>query len=279
MKDRNFVINGDICWSIDSNTVKTMPNAYLVCVEGKSEGVYPRLPKRYANLPLFDYRNKLIIPGLVDLHTHAPQFAFRGLGMDLELLDWLKTRAYPEEIKYENIRYARKAYTMFIDHLKRGPNTRIIIYSTIHVPATMLLMDMLEDSGLVSMSGKVNMDRNCPEKLREKDMVASLIATRTWLDECSARKYSRTKPILTPRFIPSCSDNLMRGLGVLSREFDLPVQSHLSENRKEVEWVRQLCPQSYNYAAAYSDFGLLGSKTTMAHCVWLDDKEISLAEK
>ena len=283
MQKGSFAIQGDICWSKDPRALNTMPDSFLICVEGKSAGVFSRLPEQYAGLPLFNRRGKLVIPGLVDLHAHAPQFAFRGLGMDLELLDWLASHAFPEEAKYQDIDYARKAYSLLIDHLKRGPNTRVVIYATIHVAATITLMDMLEESGLVCMVGKVNMDRNSPDDLREQSAAASLSATREWLNLCAGRQYSATRPILTPRFIPSCTDDLMRGLGALRREQNLPVQSHLSENRKEVKWVRELCPSSEFYGAAYRDFDLFGSAqpedaapTVMAHCVWSDEREIAL---
>jgi guanine deaminase len=202
--------------------------------------------------------------------------------MDLELLDWLSIHSFPEEAKYRDLAYARKAYGLFVDHLKRGPNTRIVVFATVHVPATMILMDLLEESGLVSMAGKVNMDRNSPDDLREESAAASLGATKEWLQLCVTRKYLNTMPIITPRFIPSCSDELMRGLGALRREMNLPVQSHLSENRREVEWVRELCPASGGYGAAYRDFDLFGSDTTeaaptvMAHCVWSDESEMAL---
>ncbi|MDR0290572.1 MAG: amidohydrolase family protein [Treponema sp.] len=281
--DKNFVIQGDICWSKAPNALETRPDSFLVCIEGKSAGVFPRLPDQYASLPLCQCSGKLVIPGLVDLHTHAPQFAFRGLGMDLELLDWLATHTFPEEAKYRNLEYARTAYKLFVEHLKRGPNTRIVVFATVHVPATLALMDLLEESGLVSMVGKVNMDRNCPDTLREENAAISLNATREWLAAYAARtgNYSGTRPILTPRFIPSCSDELMRGLGALRRTMNLPVQSHLSESRKEIEWVKTLCPSSEGYGAAYRDFDLFGSEeesapTVMAHCVWSDEKEIAL---
>ena len=280
MEDSNFIIHGDICWSKGPNALETMAGAYLVCAGGKSAGAFSTLPEQYANLPIIDCAGKLVIPGLVDLHAHAPQFSFRGLGMDMELLDWLSFHAFPEEEKYADPAYARQAYRLFADHIKHGPNTRFVIFATIHIPATLILMDVLEESGLVSMVGKVNMDRNCPDGLREESAAASLAATREWLN--SAGRYSRTRPILTPRFIPSCSDDLMRGLGALRREFGMPIQSHMSENRKEVEWVRELCPASGGYGAAYRDFDLFGSETrdeaptVMAHCVWSDDAEIAL---
>ena len=278
--ENNFIIRGDICWSESLTTLRTMPDAFLVCVDGKSAGAFPKLPRQFEKLPLIDHSGSLVIPGLVDLHMHAPQFAFRGLGMDLELLDWLSSHAFPEEAKYNDLAYARKAYSLMVEHLKSGSNTRIVFFATLHVPATMLLMDLLEESGLVSMAGKVNMDRNSPESLREESADASLAATREWLEKCATANYRNTKPILTPRFIPSCSDDLMRGLCALRKEFNLPVQSHLSENRSEIEWVRKLCPSSSGYGAAYDDFGLFGSETAaptvMAHCVWSDDNEIEL---
>jgi guanine deaminase len=283
METNNFILRGDILWSGKSGGLESQSGAYLVCAEGKSAGVFSRLPEEYAAFPLLDYSGRLVIPGLVDLHTHAPQFAFRAAGMDLELLDWLETRAFPEEAKYRDEAYARRAYGILVERLKRGPNTRIVLFATVHVPATLLLMDMLEESGLVCLVGKVNMDRNSPDCLREESAAASLAATREWLAACRARTEKQgggnVLPVLTPRFIPSCSDELMRGLSEIQREYGLPVQSHLSENRKEIEWVRELCPSSSCYGGAYDDFGLFGNgaPTIMAHCVWPDEREIELA--
>jgi guanine deaminase len=283
----NLVLKGDLCWSRDSRTLQTASDAYLVCAEGNCAGVFAKLPEQYAHFPLADYTGRLIVPGLVDLHTHAPQFSFRALGMDMELLDWLQQRTFPEEAKYRDLEYARRAYSFLVEHLKRGPNTRLVIFATVHTPATLLLMDMLEESGLACMVGKVNMDRNCPDTLHEKNAASSLAATKEWLDSCVAHnndKYRNTRPILTPRFIPSCTDELMRGIAELQRQYRLPVQSHLSENRKEIIWVKELCPASAGYGAAYRDFGLFGGvnadsnrvPTVMAHCVWSDKTEIAL---
>jgi guanine deaminase len=202
--------------------------------------------------------------------------------MDMELLEWLNKNAFPEEAKYRDSGYASEAYARFIIHEKKGPNTRLCVFASIHVPSTILLMDMLEESGLVCLIGKVNMDRNCPEYLREDNSTG---ATREWLESFfKGRKdgrYKNSSPILTPRFIPSCSGELMKSLGKIQREYGLPVQSHLSENRKEIEWVKTLCPESENYADAYANFGLLGNgvPTVMAHCVWSDEKEMDFLAK
>ncbi|MCL2152748.1 MAG: amidohydrolase family protein [Oscillospiraceae bacterium] len=276
-KSDNFVIHGDICYSLDQNTLRCVEGGYLVCKDGKSQGVYPSLPDWYMNLPLLDHSDRLILPGLVDLHMHAPQFAFRGLGMDLELLEWLEAYTFPEESKYRNLGYARNAYAAVARDLVNGPNTRVCMYATVHLPATRLLMDMMETTGLVCMVGKVNMDRNNPPYLCESSAALSAEHTHMWL-AASAGRYKNVSAILTPRFIPVCSDELMGMLQKLQKEFNVPLQSHLCESRAEVEWVRKLCPNSKNYADAYDSFGLFGGDvpTIMAHCVWPEEDEIAL---
>lgn len=272
----SFIIRGDICCSADKNQLITKENGYLVCENGISAGIFDSTPEQYAHLPVHDYSGMLVMPGMVDLHIHAPQYAYRGLGMDRELLDWLNTYAFPEESKYGVLAYADKAYTIFADAVRKSATTRLVIFGTLHREATELLMDKLEDIGVVSFVGKVNMDRNSPDDLREASAQASLADTERFINETQNR-YKNTYPIITPRFTPSCTDELMQGLGELSRRYGVRVQSHLSENPGEVEWVKELCPWAKNYGEAYERFGLFGDteKTVMAHCVYSDDAEIA----
>ena len=274
MESTSFVLKGDICYNVTPREVSCTEDGYLVCEEGKSAGVFPTLPERYAGLPLIDCSGKLILPGMSDIHLHAPQYAFRGIGMDLELLEWLNTRTFPEEARYADLAYAERAYSIFADDLRRSPTTRAVVFGTLHVPATELLMDKLEATGLVSYVGKVNMDRNSPDDLIE-ETETSAEATRRWALGARER-YERTRPIITPRFTPSVTDELMGRLGRIREEFDLPVQSHLCENLSEVAWVRELCPWAASYADAYDRFGLMGPKTVMAHCVYCTDEETDL---
>ena len=95
-----FAIRGHICYSEDKKKIRTTEHGYAVCENGKCLGVFEALPEEWKGIPCVDYGEKLIIPGLVDLHVHAPQYTFRGLGMDMELIDWLNTHTFPEE---ENI--------------------------------------------------------------------------------------------------------------------------------------------------------------------------------
>ena len=273
----DFVWKGHIIDSLDRHSLRVRENGYLVCQEGRCAGVFDVLPEQYRNLPLEDFGDRLIIPGMTDLHIHAPQFAFRGLGMDMELLDWLNTHTFPEEAKYRDLDYARRAYGQFTAHLRRSETTRACIFATVHVPATELLMEQLEASGLVTYVGKVNMNRNGPLYLIEPSTFQAVRETRQWLEETAAR-FTRTKPILTPRFIPSCTDDLLYRLADLRAEFGVPVQSHLSENLGEIAWVRELVPTAKHYGDAYRKFGLLGGDypCIMAHCVHSDEAELEL---
>ena len=128
----SFVIRGNICQTRDPGALDLYERGYAVCVDGISMGVFDTLPTEYADLPLYDYGDSLVFPGLVDLHVHAPQYAFRGMCMDLELMDWLNRYTFPEEEKYERLEYAERAYGLFVGALKSGATTRACIFATRH---------------------------------------------------------------------------------------------------------------------------------------------------
>ncbi|MGN1164517.1 MAG: amidohydrolase family protein [Candidatus Ornithospirochaeta sp.] len=254
---------------------------YLVIVDGKVEGVYSSLPSSFSSLPFFDQGSSLVVPGMTDLHVHAPQFAFRGTNMDLELMSWLNTYTFPEEARFSDEEYADNVYSHFADAYRKNATTRVVAFASRHTPATLALMDKMEETGLVSYVGKVNMDRNAPSPLVERSAEESEKETQKWLEACAERGYSHTCPILTPRFIPSCSDALLEKLSAIRKKWNLPVQSHLSENNGEVDFVKELAPWSRFYGDAYDKYGLFGGegKCIMAHCVLSGDEEIALMKK
>lgn len=271
---RNYVIKSNICYSKSKNEICIVENGYLVCKENICAGVYEELPKKYEFFPLIDYSDHLVIPGLVDLHVHAPQYPFRGMAMDMELIDWLNTYTFVEEAKYKNLEYADKAYEIFVDDLKSSATTRAVVFGTLHKDATLLLMDKMEKVGVKGFVGKVNMDRNSPEYLCEENAEKAQIVTEEWINACE--KYENVKPILTPRFTPSCTDEMFEKLSVLQKKYNLPVQSHLSENLGEIEWVKELCPETKNYGDSYDRYDLFGNEcpTIMAHCVHSGEEEV-----
>ena len=272
-----YLVHGDLCFSTAPRHIETMEASYLHVKDGKCISCYKELPEALSSLEIKDYSGNLIIPGMVDLHLHAPQYAYRGTKMDLPLLDWLNSNTFPEEAKYEDMNYAKAAYKNFVEDLKESPTTRAVIFATLHKEATLCLMDLLEKSGLETMVGKVNMDRNSPDYLTEHSAEEALENTRNWL-QAIPKDYRHCHPILTPRFTPTCSDALMEGLGKIKEEKGIPLQSHLSENKAEIAWVKELCPGTKNYGESYDRYGLL-QHSVMAHCVHTREDELELLKE
>ena len=271
-----FVLKGNFLWAESPERTEMRPGAYAVCgADGRCEGVFRALPERYAALPLRDLGDALVVPGYSDLHTHAAQYRHLGLGMDYELIGWLSELTYPEEARFRDAGFAREVYGKFAAELRAGFTTRACIFASAHREGTVVLMELLEKTGLKTRVGKVNMDRSAPDYIRESSADAALEDTERWLAETAGR-FENTKPILTPRFVPSCTPALMAGLSRLREKWKVPVQSHLDETPEEVAWVRELCPDSAHYAGVYDEAGVLGPDTVMAHCIYLTEPEISL---
>jgi len=256
------ILHGNLIHAPAFGELETVPGGYLVLEDGVLEGVYRALPEQYAACPVEDYGDGLIMPSFVDMHLHAPQYPMLGMGMDLPLLDWLDTYTFRTEARFADTEYARRVYRALARELIACGTTRVAMFSSRHTDATLILMEELERAGVTGYVGKVNMDRNGgPAQETTED---SLAETLRWLEGC---RFTHVKPILTPRFTPSCTDEIMAELGKLARERGLPVQSHLSENQGEIAWVRELHPDCAQYWETYQKYGLWKSGTLMAHCV------------
>ena len=253
-----------------------VPGGYIAVEDdGIIDGVYTELPEELANEPITDYGDRLLIPAMNDMHVHAPQYRNQGLAMDLELLPWLQNYTFPEELKYADTAYAERMYSRFVRDLWRYGTMRVVAFASVHLESTKVLMRLLNKAGMGGLVGKVNMNRNCPEALQE-----SVSDARKACDELMRefdRDDSLVRPIMTPRFIPSCTPEMLEACGEMVRKYQLPVQSHLSENHSEIELVKTLEPESKHYADAYNRYGLLGeTPTIMAHCVWTDGDELQM---
>nr|WP_300003348.1 guanine deaminase [Tissierella sp.] len=273
------ILKGTIAYTPTKDEFKIYEDSYIIIEDGKVVEIQKELSDTYKDMEVEDYSGKLIIPGFVDLHLHATQYPNRGLGMDKELIPWLETYTFPEESKYSDLEYAEKVFKKLINELWAVGSLRTVIFSSIHKDSTKLLLDMFIESGLSAYVGKVNMDRNSPEYLIEK-IEDSLEDTEEILIEYIG-KSELVKPILTPRFAPTCSDSLLTKLAEFPGKYKVAIQSHLNENSSEIEWVKELFPKSKDYASVYDDFKLFGqTNTVMAHCIHNTDKEIELmAEK
>lgn len=264
------ILKGNIVSAPALGQLEIAEHGCLAAENGRIVGVYAQLPEQYRNVPVEDWGDALILQSFADLHLHAPQYPMLGMGMDLPLLDWLNTYAFPTEARYADPGYAREMHCRLARELAENGTTRVCMFSSLHREATLILMEELENAGITGYVGKVNMDRNGGADLRETT-TESMEETLRWLEEC--QDFRHIRPILTPRFTPSCSDRLMEFLGALAQNRGLPVQSHLSENRAEIEWVTQLHPDCRQYWETYDKYGLWTDRTLMAHCVHSDERE------
>ena len=271
------IYKAHVLFTPDRTRFEVIENGYLAVDEGKVVGVYNSLPASLQDVPVRDFGDKLLIPAMNDMHVHAPQYRNQGIAMDLELLPWLENYTFPEESKFSDTKYAERMYRRFVRDLWRFGTMRTVAFATVHKDSTRLLMQLFKEAGMSARVGKVDMNRNCPEALQEsvEDAIRDNEALVAEFGEDEL-----VRPIITPRFIPTCTPELLQACGDLARKYKLPVQSHLSENRNEIAWVQELEPESRNYGDAYDRYGLFGdTPTIMAHCVWTAGEELELMRK
>jgi guanine deaminase len=201
-------------------------------------------------------------------------------------LPWLQNYTFPEESKYADVHYAERMYRRFIHTQWLFGTMRSVVFGTVHTDSTRVLMQLYQEAGMGAMVGKVAMNRNCPDTLSE-DVDAyirgqeSIIADpQLSIVNCQLSIPPLVRPIITPRFVPSCTPELLKACGELAAKYQLPVQSHLSENTSEIAWVAELEKESTCYGDAYNRYGLFGqTPTIMAHCVWTQGSELELMKK
>lgn len=269
-------LKGNIVHAPSFGALEIAANGCLVLADdGTLREVLPALPEGFSG-EVIDYGDALIMPSFVDMHLHAPQYPMLGMGMDLPLIDWLNTYTFKTESRFSDLDYARRIYQKLASDLITNGATRVCMFSSLHTDATLVLMEELEKAGVTGYVGKVNMDRNAIPEL-EETTEQSKRETLRWLEACE--RFRAVKPILTPRFTPSCSNELMAWLGALAKERDLPVQSHLSENLGEIGWVKELHPDCAQYWETYDKYGLWKRGTVMAHCVHSDAREVEAMQR
>jgi guanine deaminase len=273
------VYRANILFTKEKNSFEVVEKGYVAVEDGRVAGVSTDLASLDCEgAEVTDFGDCLLIPAMNDMHVHAPQYRNQGVAMDLELLPWLQNYTFPEESKYADADYAERMYRRFVRDMWRFGTMRACVFSTVHTESTRLLMHLFQEAGMGALVGKVAMNRNCPEALCEtvEDAVEgneALIAEFNHPD-------ALVRPIITPRFVPSCTPEMLRACGELAAKYQLPVQSHLSENISEIEWVKDLEQESSCYGDAYNRYGLFGqTPTVMAHCVWTSGEELELMKR
>jgi guanine deaminase len=244
-------------------------------VDGKGSitdaGAFEAVSARHPGMVVEDLRPFWILPGLVDLHAHLPQY--EAVAADgLELLPWLERHIFPAEARFADGAHARAtARTYLRDALSLGTTTTVL-YATIHAEATDAIFQEAEACGIRAVIGKTMMDRHAPGSLRE-DTETSLRDSEELCRAWHGRDGGRLQYAFTPRFAPSCSRELMLGAGRLAQKYGAFIQTHLAENLQELEWVRELFPEADSYTDVYRRFGLLGSRTLLGHGIHLAPAE------
>ena len=289
------VYKAHILFTKEKDHFEVFENGYIAVEGGIVLGVASSLDELNAQCSKFnvqcstfnvndvvDFGDKLLIPAMNDMHVHAPQVHNQGVAMDLELLPWLQNYTFPEESKYADTQYAERMYRRFLHPQGLFGTRRSVVFGTVHTESTRILMKLYQEAGMGAMVGKVAMNRNCPEALCE-DVDAyvegqeRLIKDFSNLSPLTSHLSPLVRPIITPRFVPSCTPELLKACGELANKYQLPVQSHLSENTSEIAWVAELEKESTSYGDAYNRYGLFGqTPTIMAHCVWTNGSELEL---
>lgn len=248
------LFHANIVYSKSQTELVAYTDSYLGVEDGKVAGIWDKLPAEYEGLPVTECGNGILIPAFSDLHVHAPQYLNRGLNMDLLLEDWLNQLTFPMEARFADPDFARLTYDAFLDDLIANGTFHAIIFGSIHLPATSYLLEEMDRRGLKGFVGKVNMDRSAPENLLETP-AQSLRETEQFLEAYSGNK--NTRPILTPRFAPTCTGELIRGLGSLGKKYGVGMQTHLVESHWEAQQARLLFPDCSCDTEIYEKAGLL----------------------
>jgi guanine deaminase len=281
------VYKAHILFTKEKDSFEIFENGYIAVEDGIVKGVSCNLADLDCEgVEVTDFGNRLLIPAMNDMHVHAPQVHNQGVAMDLELLPWLQNYTFPEESKYADVNYAERMYRRFLHTQWLFGTMRSVVFGTVHTESTRKLMNLYKEAGMGALVGKVAMNRNCPDALCE-DVDAYVEGQESLIAETNSSLFTLhsslpplVRPIITPRFVPSCTPDLLKACGELAKKYQLPVQSHLSENTSEIAWVAELEKESTSYGDAYNRYGLFGqTPTIMAHCVWTNGSELELMKR
>lgn len=223
---------------------------------------------------------QVVLPGFVDLHVHAPQYPQLGLALDEPLEVWLGKYTFPLEAKYADLDFAREAYLTLVSDLLASGTTTALYFATVHREATQLLAELCLEHGQRALVGKVVMDNHAtsPAYYRDETAAAAIADTRAVIAHIRALPGNdRVLPVVTPRFIPSCTDAALAGLGALAHECDCHVQTHCSES----DWAHGYTLERYGKTdtAALEGFGLLTRRTVLAHSVFLTESDMAMVRE
>jgi guanine deaminase len=236
----------------------------LVAQVGPATQLLPALP---ASVAVVEHVNGILMPGFIDTHIHYPQTDVIGCG-GRNLLEWLENHTYPAERRFSDFAYARETAAIFLDELARNGTTTALVFCTVHRASVEAFFQTAARRGMRMIAGKVLMDRNCPEYLRDTPATGEQ-ESRELLEKWHG--HDRLQYAITPRFAATSSPAQLESAGRLATDFpDACIQSHVAETRDEVDWVKRLFPDARSYLNVYDSYGLVRERSVYAHCIYLD---------
>ncbi|GFE68082.1 guanine deaminase [Chroococcus sp. FPU101] len=262
----------DPFYTTESESIRYFPDGLLVIKDGKVEafGDYEALKDEYINTPITAYPGMLITPGFIDMHVHFPQIEMIA-SYGEQLLEWLNKYTFPTEGKFNDQNYAQQMAGFFLDELLKNGTTTAVVLATVFPQSVDAFFEESSKRNLRMVAGKVLMDRNAPDYL--KDTAKSSYEQSKELIE-KWHNNGRSLYAITPRFSVTSTPEQLEAAGKLLAEYpDVYVHTHLSENRAEVDFVKELFPDSKNYLDTYDHAGLVGERSIFAHCIHLSEQE------
>ncbi|HDR2736592.1 TPA: guanine deaminase [Enterobacter ludwigii] len=226
--------------------------------------------------------DQYLLPGLIDLHVHAPQWPQMGKALDKPLEKWLNDYTFPLEARYADVDFARRNYTELVSALLANGTTTAVYFATLHTESSVELARICLAQGQRALVGRVAMDdpSQCPDYYRDETAASAEAETRAFIRavaELPGNTAKRVLPVITPRFIPSCTDDLLKRLGTVAKETGCHVQTHCSESDWEHGYVKERLGKTDT--VALRDFGLLTQKTILAHSNHIEDDDADLIKK
>ena len=240
------------------------------------------LDKHSKDNHFFDFKDKILLPGFIDLHIHAPQWPQAGLALDDELSYWLNNFTFPLESKYRDLDYAQEVYSDLVKTLLANGTTSAMYFGTIHNEATLELAKICASYGQRGFVGKVVMDDKTmnPDFYRDNSTKEAIENTEKFIIDVQTLAkdvFQGVYPVITPRFVPSCTDNALLELGKLAKKYNCYIQSHCSES----DWEHNFVIDRFGKrdSEVLDQFGLLTDKSIMAHGNFIDSDDADIFKK
>ncbi len=259
----------------DSAALQFFDDGLLIVEDGRvveAGDASALLPQLADDVLLTEFPKKIIVPGFIDCHVHFPQLDIIA-SYGAQLLDWLNRYAFPAEARFADADYAREVADVFLNELLRNGTTTALVFGTVHAHSADAILEAAESRGMRLIAGKVLMDSNCPDDLRDTPESAyedSKALIERWHGK------DRLGYAITPRFALTSSAEQLAEAGRLAAEYpDVWIHTHLAENKAEVEEIARQFPERRSYLDVYEHYGLLRERAVFAHCLHLDDEDRS----